>query len=207
MPFVWIDNGMRIIPENVPTLKTPKIVAMENQKITSQTHSGLSSFAGRLAHRTYNEAQHPIAERHKIILAQEIMSSPVITLPPRTTLAGAWSLIRDHRFRHIPIVGPEGIPLGILSDRTLLRAAVTLGRDITSNDDPNDPSQTIGNLIAAPVLTALPHAEIHQIAKTLFEQRIGAMPIIDEQNRLIGIITRSDILRALVHLGPMDLWG
>lgn len=135
------------------------------------------------------------------------MTSPVITLPLSTTLTEAWAMIRDHRFRHIPIVNSEGYPVGILSDRNLLRAAVTLGRDIGRSDDAGDPVQTLGNMVAAPVLTALPHTNIHQIAKTLLEEHIGAMPIINDENRIIGIITRSDILRALIHLGPLDLWG
>ncbi|MFZ2960894.1 MAG: CBS domain-containing protein [Candidatus Ozemobacteraceae bacterium] len=206
MPFIWINKGIRTPSVEDPEIKTPKIFAIKNEKVQSQTLPGDTSFASRLAQHKYRQVQHALPEPHKVILAHEIMSSPVITLPLSATLSQAWALIRNNRFRHIPIVNSEGFPVGILSDRNLLREVVALGRDIDRRDDVGDPTPTIENLVSEAILTALPQTEIQKIAKTLFEHHIGAMPIIDEQNRLVGIITRSDILRALVHLGPLELW-
>jgi CBS-domain-containing membrane protein len=56
------------------------------------------------------------------------------------------------------------------------------------------------------VLTASPNTEIRQIAQVLFDEHIGTMPIIDEREHLIGLITRSDILQALIKPAPLDLW-
>jgi CBS domain-containing protein len=237
MPFVWVNSGVRIPPEEQSTIKTPRVVELHNNRIEGSDPPGFQgipsfqrppgfpgfavfpkqpgghdlpepiTFAKRLAQQVYHKTQSPLPERHMIIEAHEIMSSPVITLPPATTLYQAWVLIRDHRYRHIPIISPEGLPLGILSDRILLREAVNLQRDIIHSDDAGDPAQTVASLIAGPILTALPHARIHQIAQALFEHHIGAMPIVDEGTHLVGIITRSDILRALIHLGPLELWG
>ena len=58
------------------------------------------------------------------IVARDLMSSPVITLPVMATLAQAWDLVHTRRFRHIPIVSPENSLVGILSDRDLLRGTV-----------------------------------------------------------------------------------
>jgi len=208
MPFIWIDHGMRRnIPVEEPKLNSPNVIAMENQKIHTPPESGHKSFAARLAQRSYDKGQHHLPERQKFIQAHEIMSSPVITALPSTTLPEAWHLIDNHRFRHIPIVDPVGSLLGMLSDRNILRSAATFGWDILKDDESENPEQTIGKLFSAPVLTALPHAEIHQIAQTLLDKHIGAMPIINVNNQVIGIITRSDILRALVHLAPLEWWG
>ena len=40
----------------------------------------------------------------------------------------------------------------------------------------------------------------------MFKERIGAMPIVDDQGTLVGILTRSDILRVLVNKAPLQLW-
>lgn len=214
MPFVWIENGIRrIIPVEEPVLRPNKVLATSNVKIVTPghpdqpAHPDHQTFTSRLAQHSYEGGQHPISEQHKVIHAYEIMSKPVTTLPSSATLTQAWLLIRDHRFQYIPIVNSSGAPLGILCDRTLLRLVVTMGWDIARRDDPNDPDQTVGKHFSAPVLTTLPHAEIHQIARILFEEHIGAMPVIDSENIVIGIITRSDILRALGQLGAIEIWG
>ena len=211
MPLILIDDGQRrFIPDEKPFFKTPNILGLENKGIKGTGNSSFSahqSFATKLAQKTYKKSQGQSRERQKIIYANEIMSSPVITLLPSTTLAQAWILIQNHRFRYIPIVNSAGLPLGIVSDRNLLRASMTLGWDVFQEKDPVSSSQTIGKHFTFPVLTALPRTEIHSIAKALFENHIGAMPIINDQNAVIGIITRSDILRALMLFGPLEIWG
>ncbi|MBU1109952.1 MAG: CBS domain-containing protein [Candidatus Riflebacteria bacterium] len=217
MPFIWIEKGIRRnIPVEEPVLRPNKVLAPSKARMVTLDQPGQpvlpdqpehQTFTARLAQQSYEGGQHPVSQQHKVIQAYEIMSKPVVTLPPSATLTQAWLLIRDHRFQHIPIVDSAGALLGILCDRTLLRLAVTMGWDITRRDDPNDPEQTVEKHFSAPVLTTLPHAEIHQIARILFDEHIGAMPVIDNENIVIGIITRSDILRALGQLGAIEIWG
>jgi len=56
------------------------------------------------------------------------------------------------------------------------------------------------------VLTAHPDTEIRTIARVLFEERIGAMPIVNEAGLPKGILTRSDILRTVMNQVPFELW-
>jgi len=128
------------------------------------------------------------------IAIEQIMSSPVISLPSDTNIEAARSLFRQYRFRHIPITSETDSIIGIISDRDVLQHI-------------NDPANTgIEHLITERVLVASPDTEIREVAKILFEQRIGAMPVINDTEKLIGIITRSDILRTLVNRAPLELW-
>ncbi len=122
------------------------------------------------------------------ILAMQIMSFPVVTLTPDDTLEAAWDLLNKTRFRHIPILNKEGLLVGILSDRTLLHALHLRGGDVK-----------IKEVMTTKVISATPDTPIHRIVQLLFIERIGAMPITDEAGRLVGLITRSDILRTLLH--------
>ena len=153
----------------------------------------------------YAETARPRA-RQPALHAHQIMSSPVTTLTPETSILEAWRLFRAKRYRHIPVVDSEGRLVGIVADRDLLRYAAVNGR-IPPFDEHSVEAQTaIATLMKPRVLTATPDTEIRQIARVLIEQHIGAMPIMDYQGRLRGIVTRSDILRALVTHAPLELW-
>ena len=211
MPLILIDNGeRRFIPHDKPVFKTPGILGLENEKIKGKDRSEpqeQQSFAAHLAQKKYEQTQNQSHEHQKIIYASEIMSSPVTTLAPSTTFAQAWHLIQNHRFRYIPIVNPDGSPIGIVSDRNLLKSAMTLGWNIFQEKEAVSLEQTIGKHFTLPVIAGLPRTEVRSIAKALFENHIGAMPIVNDDNAVIGIITRSDILRALMYMRPIEIWG
>lgn len=65
---------------------------------------------------------------------------------------------------------------------------------------------TVKEFMKTKVLTAAPTAEIRFAARVMFEEKIGALPIIDDNGSLVGIVTRSDILKALVNLPPLEMW-
>ena len=145
-------------------------------------------------------------ERRPAILASQIMASPVVILPPEATVAEAWELIRTKRFRHVPVVSHENKLVGIISDRDLLLEAGNICSTISHQDNAGQEQTTIQGLIRRKVLTASPDTGIREIARILFEERIGSMPIVDDKGMLVGIITRSDILRTIINNAPLDLW-
>jgi acetoin utilization protein AcuB len=55
------------------------------------------------------------------------------------------------------------------------------------------------------VLTAHPDTSIRDIARVFFEERIGAVPIVDRGETLVGIVTRSNILRTILNSAPLEL--
>lgn len=139
------------------------------------------------------------------ILARDQMSSPVVTLPFTATLGQAWDLVHAKRFRHIPIVSSEESLVGILSDRDLLRG--TVDATLLGFQQSKQPlTFPIRDLVSHPVLVATPEAEVRAIARMLLEERVGAMPVVGETGELVGIITRSDILRILVSHPDFDEW-
>ena len=155
--------------------------------------------------QAYAETARP-GFRQPALHAEQIMSTPVTTLTPETSILEAWALFRQTRYRHIPVVDGNGRLTGIVSDRDLLRYAAVNGRIPPYDGDSPEARTPIATLMKPRVLTATPDTEIRQIARVLIEQHIGAMPIMDGAGRLRGIVTRSDILRALVTHAPLELW-
>jgi CBS domain-containing protein len=134
--------------------------------------------------------------------ARQIMASPVVSLPPEASLYEAWKLICDRRFRHVPVVDGTGALMGIISDRdVLLRVA---GIAASEGEDAAGGPTAVRDIMHVRVLTAGPDTRVPQIARMLLEERIGSMPIVDDTRTLVGIITRSDILRTLVGHDQFD---
>jgi len=133
-------------------------------------------------------------ERKRVVVAADIMSSPVFTLKENTSLEEAQRIFQDHKFRHIPIVSDKGSLVGIVSDRDFIggtnqKSAARIKEKMVTN-----------------ILTAHPQTEIRAIAQVMIDHHIGCLPITDESGSLVGILTRTDILHAIVNQAPIELW-
>lgn len=151
------------------------------------------------ARQAYQQAPQPPQPNKPATLAQDLMRAPVTTLSPEALLTDAWTLMNKKGFRHIPIVSDQGHLVGILSDRDLLRFSQELeGRTALP--------QKVGQIMKTEVLTATPTTDISEIARVMLDERISALPIIDNSHHLIGMLTVTDILRVLVNRAHLELW-
>lgn len=146
----------------------------------------------RHARQAYEEAVRRPPEPEPAILAGQIMTAPVITLPPEASTDQAAAIIRDRRIAHIPIVTSDGRVAGILTDRDLMRAT--------------PPTRAVKTVMATEVVAASPDTPIREVARILVERRIGCVPIVAAQLQLVGIVTRTDVLRCVINQKPLDLW-
>ena len=158
------------------------------------------------AKKAYKRTHALPKDREPAIAAHQIMTAPVITLSTNTSIVEAWRIFRDSRFRYMPVMTPQGKLTGIMSDRALLRYAATSGNIPPYPKNSPQAKMTIEAYTKMQVITATPDTRIREIARLLFEKHIGAMPIVDRYDNLVGIITRSDILRTVVNHAPLELW-
>lgn len=149
----------------------------------------------------YEAIKHPAEEYKPVRLAKEIMTPKVVTLEKQATINDAWRLVQYQPFRHIPVLDNQKL-CGLISDRDILAhtSSISLGH----NSRLDDPVQSI---MVKKVVAGRPDTEIRLIAHALIGHRIGAVPIIDDQDQLVGIVTRSDVLKTLLHRVPVDAWG
>jgi acetoin utilization protein AcuB len=141
-------------------------------------------------------------EPTEICFAHEIMTSPVVAIASATSIDNASKIFTEKRFRHIPIVTGSGVVVGLISDRDILLHRAT-GSPHAAHETP----APVESIMVREVLCASPSARIREVAQVMLDERIGSMPIIDSTELLVGIVTRSDILRAIVRHGPIRLWA
>jgi acetoin utilization protein AcuB len=134
------------------------------------------------------------------MLVSDCMIRDVITVTPDDTLSTALALTRKHRIRHLPVVLENGDLAGILSDRDIRLA---MPSPLTTPD----PERTdflertsISVVMTRDVITASAYDTIEDAAKLLYRHRIGAIPIVDAYQRMQGILSETDILRAFVRI-------
>ncbi len=154
------------------------------------------------AQHAYGRMEGRQRQRAPVLLARDLMSSPVAGIRPETSLSDAWSLMKAKGFRHLPIVSTDGRLAGIISDRDLLRFANVLERH-----EHGSMPRSVKDIMPPRVLTALVTTEIREIAQVMAHERISSVPIIDEAYHPVGMLTVTDILRAVVNRAPLELWS
>ncbi len=152
----------------------------------------VSPVSGDDPYARYRAIADEARSRQRIITVEEIMSSPVVVVAPDETIAAARLLIEARRFRHVPVAVKSAAPIGILSDRDVFQHR-------GNGEDP------VLSIMARDVISARPDTSIYDAARLFVEERIGSMPVVKD-GQLVGILTRSDILRTVVH-APLDLWS
>lgn len=154
----------------------------------------ISPVAKRRAYRESAETSHPGDPLHFV---HEIMTAPVMTLSQEESIRKAGELFRNKRFRHLPIVNSEGILVGIISDRDYLRVLA----------DSLSLSAPIRDYMVTRILTTESDSKIREAASIMFYERVGCLPVVSPGREVIGILTRTDILRALIQNPRLNLYA
>lgn len=119
-----------------------------------------------------------------------LMSRPVLTVRVDESLWDAWQLLFVSGLRHLVVVDEAGTTLGILSDRNILAevpaTAEHLGR------------QRVRDVLSAkPLAHVSPSDEPMAAVRAMVAAALEAVPVLDDDQRLVGIVTESDIVRWL----------
>jgi acetoin utilization protein AcuB len=139
-----------------------------------------------------------------IVLARKIMVSPVQILRPQATIDEALTRLREKKIRHLPVVSSTEFLIGILSDRDIFRNLGGINENYQSQARKPGSGQ-VQEFMKSPVLTASEDTDVRHIARLFVEQHIGALPIVTD-GALKGIVTRSDVLKAIMRHFSLELW-
>ncbi|NCT85532.1 MAG: HPP family protein [Comamonadaceae bacterium] len=141
----------------------------------------------------------------------DIMSRPVITVEFGTPLAQAWALLRQHNIKALPVVDRVQRIVGIVTRADFMRAAQGqrregLGERLQALLRPSPSThstqpEVVGQIMSRQVRVAGAERSIAELVPLFSDTGHHHIPIVGEQARLVGIVTQSDLVKALSH-GP-----
>lgn len=135
----------------------------------------------------------------KNLLVQDWMQSDVITADRRMGMLDAHKLMRDHNIRRLPVVNNKGQLVGIVT-RSDIRKAEPSGATTLNVWEMNYllAKLQLQEIMTADVITCRADDTIKSVAVKMQENKIGAVPVIDDKKQVVGILTESDIFRVLI---------
>ena len=181
--------------------RSARTVAQEGVELGAEAIAGVASRSNDEAVRAYRAMLPPEIERGPLYLAEQIMQRRVIAVIDDDDVALAWRTLRDNQIHQAPVLDNNARLVGIVSERDLLTAI-----NIDSGQIVDALSRRVRDVMTTPVVAAAPVTDIRRIAAVMLDHGVGGAPITNESGRLMGFVSRSDILRAVVTDPPLSLW-
>jgi len=129
---------------------------------------------------------------------RDLMTPDPVTVEAGTDFKTCVELLRSHRIGSLPVVAGDRL-LGILSESDLLRREESRTPAAGSRVRRPRPARSAGEAMTAPALTVGPEASLPEAARLMHSQHVHQLPVCDPSGRLLGIVTRTDLLRPFLR--------
>lgn len=130
-----------------------------------------------------------------------IMKTNLVTLPPTATLHDAHLITKEKGIRHIPVVNEDGQIIAIATQKTLIANVMQILSDFGERAIVRKEKLTdILNVAETDFDTVSPDRKLVDVADFFLMNKHGCLPVVEEDNKLVGIITSSDFVRLAAKL-------
>jgi CBS domain-containing protein len=123
----------------------------------------------------------------------DLMTRDVVTLRETDDLALADTVFRLGRIRHLPVADPQGRLLGLITHRDLLRCHAVRGEFFGRATLARDMMNTA-------VVTISAKTPLRDALRLMSRNKFGCLPVVDADNRLVGILTEADLVRLVAEM-------
>lgn len=131
--------------------------------------------------------------------AADVMTREVVTVGPGESFKTCADLMRIHGISALPVVVAGNRIAGIISEADLMRPLAAIPDVPGERGTPIRRGLTAGEIMTAEVVTIAPDATLAAAARLMFERRVKRLPVVDRSNRMVGIVSRADLLRIFLR--------
>lgn len=124
--------------------------------------------------------------RHRSV--GDLMTPTVVSVQPGTLVKEITHLLDEYGITAVPVIDDEGRPVGVVSAADLLRAPSSSGGRSTARD-----------LMTSPAVVAERGWNAVRAARTMDRRKVKRLPVVDDNGRLIGVISRSDLVQLFLR--------
>lgn len=212
-----IDNHIDMVPVMVDTELVGIITTTDVLKLFTKLDNAISSLCPKLQDQARPPCQGPYVSDDESTLFSwvsqtvgQIMTREVVCLELTNTLADVIEVMKQGKFRHAPVLDEHGRLAGVISDRDILRQLPFAGRrppkesprfraHLFKVDHETSQLQLGVTEFMTGVVTHIgPDCRICEAAKTLRSIKISCLPVVDRQQKILGIVTITDLMRTLL---------
>ncbi|MEU1597913.1 CBS domain-containing protein [Streptomyces sp. NPDC005708] len=118
----------------------------------------------------------------------DLMTSTAVSVRPGTSFKEIARTLDEYDITAVPVVDDDGRPVGVVSEADLLRKQTSAGV-----------GSTAGELMTSPAVVAEPEWNVARAAQTMEKLKVKRLPVVDDDGRLIGVISRSDLLQLFLR--------
>jgi acetoin utilization protein AcuB len=185
---LWIEKGMAASKEVEDILSNGKVQLVEYESLELEY----------LKHTPMMPSALPVRKEKKAVKVKERMTrNPTAVTPEEALKDAVWKMEHGH-FRHMPVVDNDGKLIGMLSDRDIRLIRPSLA--FVSKEDAMVQLWSLAVQQAAVFdpISVKPETSLKEAAELMLRWHVGGLPVADDQNRLVGIITYTDLLREYI---------
>lgn len=121
-----------------------------------------------------------------VLKIENVMIGNVITVEAGATVREAVDLMNEHEIGCLIVVDQEEKPVGILTERDLLRRVLAQRKDPVRIK--------VSQVMSKPLVTGTPHMDLEAAVKLMFKKKIKKLPVV-ENGQLVGLVTLTDMVR------------
>ena len=135
------------------------------------------------------------------MLVKDIMTPHVYTINQNQTLLELQGLMSDDHIRRVPVLNDAGQVVGIITDRDVKLASPSEASTLSRYEASYLLSRIkVKDVMTHNVKTVYATADLADVAALMYQDHVASVPVMDEENNLCGIVTDSDVFRALVDI-------
>lgn len=197
MILTWIDA-----PERVARL-LPGLRELTGSGIITVEEVGVASYGRRQLEQLRFDLQ-----------VRDVMTRPVHSVRADAPVSEAVAGLVGREYRALPVVDERGVLVGVVSNSDLVeRAGLAARLELLAEMDAERrsailaalPARTVRDVMTTELVTVSPTEKVASVPRLMSERRVKRVPVVDADGRLLGILSRADVLRAVAETFPRDV--
>jgi CBS-domain-containing membrane protein len=134
----------------------------------------------------------------------DLMSRDIIAVHPDDAIGNILEAMERFRFRHLPVVKDDML-VGLVTQKDLLRASSSSLSEQAEERNAIIAKAKVHSIMTDVVLSASPDDPLAKAGREMFEAKVGCLPVVNADGKLVGIVTESDFIRvALWYMGNTE---
>ena len=126
------------------------------------------------------------------------MTKDPVTVTPGTTVSKALDLMNTGKFHRIPVIDPMGRLIGLITEGLISDSSRATTTSLSIYELNYLLSRTrVSDIMLTDVVTITPNVFLEEAAQIMADQRVGVLPVVDEERHVLGILTDKDVFEDL----------